>query len=206
MAFLPKTFDFYSGFDAVGGKIIEASQTLLAIMRKELDGDTGVAKLRELEQEADQFTHSTLERLNRTFITPIDREDIHLLATRLDDVLDLIYAVGGRMRIYRPVQLPPYLLDMAGIIVDGTKELGRAVSELRDTKHREKVLQHCVEINRIENAGDEKLREGLAHLFAHEKDPIELIKLKEILETLEEATDACEHVAHVIEGIVLKHA
>ncbi|MBI2343841.1 MAG: DUF47 domain-containing protein [Deltaproteobacteria bacterium] len=206
MPFLPKSFDFYSGFEQLSTKMTEAAEELIVLLRNgTVNGEQHVKQLKTIENEADHIAHEALERLNKTFITPLDREDIHGLVTALDDVVDLIFACGGRFLIYRPNYLHPAVIPMAEFIRNATKEIYNAIHGMRNTSHRRQVLTHCIEVNRIENSADDQVREGLKDLFANEKDPIELIKIKEVLEMLEETNDACEDVAHRIEGIVLKN-
>lgn len=206
MTLMPKTFDFFASFERVAEVTKTAAEELLKLFEPGADRTVLVARLKELEHDADGITHETLERLNRTFITPLDREDIHVLITSLDDVLDLVYACGARLMIYQLKTVPSYLPELARLLNEAVLEVSKAVHRLRDAKSRVRVLDHCVEINRIENASDDKLREALQRMFTEEKDPIELIKIKETVEILEDATDKCEDVANVIEGIVLKHA
>lgn len=144
-----------------------------------------------------------LTKLNSTFITPFDREDIHRLASSIDDVLDLLNAAGDRMIVYKITAVPPATAELAKLIVQQTDEIERAVAGLEKQQH---VLEHCVEINRLENEADRITREAVGHLFDTEKDPIQLIKIKELFETLELATDKAEDAANVLEAVILKSA
>jgi len=150
------------------------------------------------------MTHRILIKLNQTFITPFDREDIHLLASSLDDVLDFIFAASDRLVTYKIIQPSPSAKVLAGIILKQAIELGKAVALLdKDDPH---LLDHCVEVNRLENEADKVSREAIGRLFDGELDPITLIKLKELLEVMEEASDKAEDVADVLETVVLKGA
>jgi predicted phosphate transport protein (TIGR00153 family) len=141
--------------------------------------------------------------LNQTFITPFDREDIHRLTSSLDDVLDFVNAAAVRMTLYRITSPPPAAADLAKLIVRQAEELSAGVSLLETNQ---KVLDHCVEVNRLENEADRVSRKAIAELFEREKDPIQLIKIKELYEVLETATDKAEDAANVLEAVALKSA
>ena len=143
-----------------------------------------------------------MTRLNQTFLTPIDPEDIHRLASRLDDVLDMIDAVVGRLVMFKLATLPPAVSTLATIIEACSRATVKAISAMA---RGDPVAEHLIEINKLENEADRVNRQALAELFANEKDAIELIKLKEIYEMLESATDLCEDVANVIESVVVKN-
>jgi len=149
------------------------------------------------------MTHDIIRMLNQTFITPFDREDIHSLSSALDDVLDFVNAAAIRMTLYRISNVPPAAADLAQLIVTQAEELSKAVSVLEENQ---KVLDHCVEVNRLENEADRVSRKAIAELFEHENDPIQLIKLKELYEVLETATDKAEDAANVLETVALKSA
>jgi predicted phosphate transport protein (TIGR00153 family) len=202
--FLPKTEDFVALFEKSSANIVEA----VCLFRK-LAGDltsvrAGVEQLKELEHEGDRITHETLDKLNTTFITPFDREDIHTLATRLDDILDATDAAGQRLVVYRITKVPPEFLILADLLVESAKEVQKAVLALPDRKKLTSAIASCVEINRLENEADVVLREALGDLFANANDAIEVVKLKDLYSFLEEATDRCEDVANVIETIIMK--
>jgi uncharacterized protein len=162
--------------------------------------------IRELEHEGDRMTHEVIDRLNRTFITPIDREDIHALATEIDDVIDIIQATMDRMQLYRIDKSSPILVQMVDVLVKATEAIGKAVKSLRDMKHTRRTLDFCIEINRLENEGDAILKTALGDLFSDRKDVLEIIKWKEVYEAAEFATDKCEDIANIIEGIIVKNA
>jgi len=157
----------------------------------------------EYEHEGDKITHRILRTLHQTFITPIDREDIHKLTSALDDVIDLIEASAARMAMYRITKPTPAAQRLAEIIVRCTDQVVRGVSALPRFKF---LQEHCIEINRLENEADDVSREGIAALFVEEAPPLEVIKWKEIYETMEMATDRCEDVANILEEIALKHS
>ena len=160
--------------------------------------------IREVEHQGDQITHEVVRRLNTTFITPLDREDIHALISRLDDVLDYIEASAERLVLYRIKEPSSASRAMAEVIVRITHATDRAVRCLR-TRSAD-FHEHAVEVNRLENSADDLLRDSLAALFEEHGDPIDVIKWKEIYETMEIVTDRCEDVVNVIEGIILKMA
>jgi uncharacterized protein len=202
--FLPKTEDFITLFDQASANIVEGVSLL-----RQLAGDlssvrSGVEQLKEIEHEGDRLTHLTLDKLNTSFITPFDREDIHVLATRLDDILDATDAAGQRLVVYRITKVPPEFLTLADLLVESAKEVQKAVLALPNRKKREEAIASCVEINRLENEADVVLREALGDLFANAHDAIEVIKLKELFAFVEDATDRCEDVANVIESIFIK--
>lgn len=160
-------------------------------------------QIKSLEHQGDEMTHQLLIKLNQTFITPFDREDIHALASSLDDVLDFIYGASNRLVTYKITQPSPSAKVLAGIILKQTEELGKAVSLLEKGNG---MLEHCVEVNRLENEADQVTHEAIGRLFDGGYDPITLIKLKELLEILEDATDKAEDAANVLESVVLKSA
>jgi hypothetical protein len=159
-------------------------------------------EIKEVEHKCDFLTHEIIQRLNRTFITPLDREDIHSLARSLDDIMDAIDASAGFVRLYRIQRIRFGARELARIIRDSSEQVTRALTEL---EKRTGVHEYAVEINRLENEADRVHQQALQQLFDEERDPIEVIKWKEILDFLEAATDRCEDVANVLEGVVVKH-
>ena len=207
MAFrlIPKEESFFDLFEAQVNRLVEASGVLVeATERFETLGENA-KRLERLEHDADQLTHEIMERLNKTFITPIDREDIHRLATDLDDVMDLMEAVTERFILFKVQQMLPQAKEIAKVIQQQLQEMQRMIPHLRRMR-RESIMPHCVEINRLENTGDRLLRTAFATLFDGSHEPLVVIKWRELYGLMEEATDKCEDVANVIESIVLKHA
>lgn len=200
---LPRERSFFDRFTEVAANIEAGAAALVELLEDYRDVERKVAHIKDLEHRGDQLTHELMTRLNQTFITPLDREDIHELASKLDDVLDLIDAVASRLIIYRIGQPRPGLADLARTLLKATGEIRAAVSQL---EKQDRILDHCIEINRLENEGDQKVRAAIAHLFEEEKNPTEIIKWKELFEVLEIATDKCEDVANVLESVVLKSA
>jgi predicted phosphate transport protein (TIGR00153 family) len=200
---IPRTVKFFEMFAEMSGNLTRGARLLTEILADFKNVEARVQELHEIEHIGDDMTHAVLTKLNQTFITPFDREDIHRLATSLDDVLDFIYAAAERLTMYKITSAPPAAHQLAQIIVLQTEEIAKGVAHL---EKQDNVLQYCVEINRLENEADRVARDAIARLFEAEKDPIALIKLKELFEVLETATDKAEDAANVLETVVLKSA
>jgi uncharacterized protein len=204
MRLLPKEENFLQQFTRTAEIILEAAVVLDGLATDFTDVEVKVGKIKHLEHEGDQVTHQTFALLSRTWITPIDREDIHDLTKQLDDVLDLIDAAAARLVLFK-IQAPtPELRAQTHLIVQSAQAIQRALGLLSDLKNSRDILDACIEINRLENEADAVNRRAIGRLFEKEKDPFTLLKWKEIYEVLETATDACEDVANVLEQIVLK--
>ena len=199
---IPKDNSFFTMFSAMSDNLIAGARTLVELFANYQDVDKKIEQLHRIEREGDELTHAILTKLNQTFITPLDREDIHELASKLDDVLDFINASGARIVMYRITTPPPAAGELSAIILKQCQELQKAVSLMQKNGN---ILAHCVEINRLENEADLVSQQAIAQLFEREKDPINLIKIKELLEFLERATDKAEDVANVLETVVLKN-
>jgi hypothetical protein len=202
MRLIPKDTSFFQMFSAMSDNLIAGAQTLVDLFADYKDVDKKIDEVRRIEREGDELTHAILTKLNQTFITPFDREDIHQLASKLDDVLDFINASGARLVMYRITAPPAAAGELSKIILMQCQELQKAVSLMQKNGN---ILGHCVEINRLENEADMVSQQAIARLFEYEKDPINLIKVKELLEFLERATDKAEDVANVLETVVLKN-
>ncbi|HSA93648.1 MAG TPA: DUF47 family protein [Terriglobales bacterium] len=200
---IPRETKFFDMFADMSGNLTEGARLLTELLADFQQVDGRVQALKGIEHRGDEMTHSILVKLNQTFITPFDREDIHRLASSLDDVLDLIYAAGERILMYKITEAPPEARELARIIVLQSEQIAKAVVMLEKHNH---VLDYCVEINRLENEADRLARAGIGRLFDEERDPIRLIKIKELYEVLETATDRGEDVANVLESVVLKSA
>ena len=200
---IPRDTSFFDMFAAMSNNLIDAARALVDLFADYRNVDAKIEEIRRIEHLGDEMTHSIMRKLNQTFITPFDREDIHTLASSLDDVVDFINAACARILMYRITDPPPEAGTLARLILAQAEELGKAVSNLQKS---ELVLARCVEINRLENEADQVSRVAIARLFEHETDPITLIKIKELLEFLETATDKAEDVADVLETVVLKNA
>lgn len=200
---VPRETKFFNMFAEMSGNVTDGARLLLEILQDFQNLESRLQKLQEIEHRGDDMTHAVITKLNQTFITPFDREDIHRLATTLDDVLDYVHAAGERLTTYKITQRSPRATRLAELIVRQTEQIAKAISLL--DKH-DTVLEYCVEINRLENEADSVAREAIGKLFEEEKDPIALIKMKELYEVLEMATDKAEDVANVIETVILKSA
>lgn len=200
---VPRDTKFYDLFEEMAKNVVDGAKLLHAILSDFQNVEARVQQLHDIEHKGDELTHSVLVKLHQTFITPFDREDIHELATKIDDVLDFLHAAAERLVMYKITSAPSQAADLAAVIVKQSEEIYKAVKLL--DKH-ESVLERCVEINRLENEADRLARTALAGIFEREKDPINLIKQKELIEVLETATDKAEDAANILESVVLKSA
>ncbi len=207
MAFrlIPKDESFFDMFEQQAERLITGAEVLVQTTERFETIAENAKRLERLEHDADQLTHDLMEKLNRTFITPIDREDIYRLAVDFDDVMDLMEAVTERFILFKIQRVMPHAQEIAKVIQQQTQEINRLVPQLRRMR-RDSILPHCVEINRLENTGDRLLRTAFASLFDGSHDPLTVIKWRELYGLMEEATDKCEDVANTIEAIALKHA
>jgi hypothetical protein len=201
--FLPREEDFFVLFGKQADNIHVGAKALLQMLTHYTGVPEQVQIVKAIEHEGDEITHTILTKLNQTFITPFDREDIHELCSRLDDVIDLIDAAASRFVLYRVDVVRAGTVDLVKVLLSATAETSAAVHALPTP---EKALKHCIEINRYENESDRLCRTLIAQLFDEEKDPVQIIKWKEIFEVIETAVDKCEDVANVIEGVILKSA
>lgn len=207
-AFLPKDKVFYSIFEQVGGNLKEMGAAFRAAI-EETDVTKRTQMLRALEDgehKNDEFTHKIFVELGQNFITPFDREDIHYLATSLDDVADFIYASSKKMVNYQVREIDVFMKDMVIVIQNAIVALDKALHELRNMKNLRAITEACVLINSLENQADDLLDNAIIKLFASNTDPIELVKLKDIYQDMEVITDKCEDAANVIESIIIKYA
>ena len=201
---MPREPKFFDLFEKSVANVAKAAKELADFLEDYTNVPLKVARITELEHEGDAITHQIMEQLHRTFVTPFDREDIALLTERLDDVMDFIEDAANAMLLYRIEQPTTRAREMAAILVTMTSELVVAVPLLRNRSKMKEILEHCVEINRLENEADAIIRHALAELF--DDTPIaDVIKWREIYEHLETAADKGEDVANVLEGVVLKH-
>lgn len=200
---IPRETKFFDLLAELSTAMNEGARLLRSILEDPHDLEERVEQMQAIEHRGDKATHAIIAKLNQTFITPFDREDIHRLASSLDDVLDFMNAAATRLVMYKILHPPVASAELAGIIVLQTEELARGVSLLEKNNG---VLKHCDEINRLEDEADHVSRKAIAELFERERDPIQLIKIKELYEVLETATDKAEDAANVLEAIVLKSA
>ena len=208
MAFslIPKEEKFFELFEAQAVHGVAAAKVFRELAMNWTRDVAPFDKLRDIEHEADMTCHDIYDKLNRTFVTPFDREDIRELASELDTIVDLIESVGQRMYLYQIDRSTDELVRLADILWQSTETLRKAVAELQNPEKSRRVLDYCIEINRLENAGDQALGAAIGKLFQGKPDPLEVMKWKEIYETIEQAIDKCEDVAHTLETILVKQA
>jgi len=204
--FLPREFNFFDLFDKQVEYAVQASVLFKEIASKGAVDAALITKMQEIEHAGDDATHSIIDHLNKTFITPFDREDIHKLATELDDVVDVINTIVSRLRLYKLKWADQNLSEFAVVIDQSVRQVASAVNGLRKPKNLQSIMDSCVEVNRLENVGDVLRDRVLADLFEREKDPIAVIKWKEIYQDAETVLDVCEDVANVVESILVKQA
>jgi predicted phosphate transport protein (TIGR00153 family) len=200
---LPRETKFFDLLAELSTCMSEGARLLRGILEDPHDLEIRVTEMQAIEHRGDKAIHAIMTKLNQSFITPFDREDIHHLASALDDVLDFMNTAATRLVMYKIAQPTAAAAELAGILVLQSEELARGVSLLEKNG---KVMQHCDEVNRLEDVADQVSRKAIGELFEHEKDPIQLIKMKELYEVLESATDKAEDAANVLEAIVLKSA
>ena len=199
---IPREEKFFADFTTLADRIVSGATLLERMLSSDPPNWDIALQIKQVESECDSLTHNIIQRLNRTFVTPIDREDIHTLAKSLDDVMDAIDAAAAVTRRYRMASLRYGARELASLTWQSTMQVKVAVEAL---EKRKDVAQVAMEVNRLENAADDIHDEALRRLFEEEKDAITVIKWKEVLDLLEEATDRCEDCANVLEGVVVKH-
>jgi uncharacterized protein len=203
MRLIPHEAKFFELFAELSGNLTAGAKLLRSILEDPRDLPLRVEQVQAIEHKGDRATHAIITKLNQTFITPFDREDIHRLASSLDDVLDYVNSAAVRLVMYKISAPPKVAADLAALIVLQCEQLAHGVSLLEKNGH---VMEHCAEVNRLEDQADFVSRRAIADLFENERDPIQLIKLKELYEVLEFATDKAEDAANVLEAIVVKSA
>ena len=203
---MPTEENFFELFDDIAQVLVDAAVCLHDFITDYQDLESKSHALRDMERRVDHATDEICKRLNISFVTPIDREDIHSLAISMDDVLDYMEAAADRMRLYGVEAPREEAAELSALLVEGTKLIQKSVSALADFRDINSILGPCVEINKLENQGDQVLRKALARLFKEETRPLEIAKWQEIFDRLETATDRCEDVANVLESIVVKNA
>ncbi len=204
--FLPREEKFFDLFEQSAQNMVKAARVLREVVNTWEFVEGKVAEITELEHEGDTITHQIMAQVHRTFVTPFDREDIALLAHTLDDVTDFIHHAADAMSIYRVNQPGQRAKELCDTIVQATNEVARAIPQLRHRAQFKQILERCVEINRLENKADEVYRSAMGELFDDTTDITQIIKWREIYEHMEGASDRCEDVANVLEGVALKHA
>jgi predicted phosphate transport protein (TIGR00153 family) len=204
--FFPRDFNFFDAFDNHASLAVEAAVYFKELVTKGEVDELALGKMQTIEHQADEATHIIIDQLNKTFITPFDREDIHALAKELDDVVDMVATIVNRMKVYKLTEPNKNLIEFAKVIEASVRAMAAAVQGLRHVKNSKAIAKCCVEINTLENVGDSMRDRVLAELFETETDPINVIKWKEIYENSETILDICEDVANVVESIVVKQA
>jgi predicted phosphate transport protein (TIGR00153 family) len=202
---LPRDADFFEFFEHHARVTAAGAREFQALVQDASRMVLAVKRIKELEHEADETVRNCLERLHSTFMTPIDRYSIHELITALDDVMDMIDGTARKINLYELTEFPQNIRDTADVLVRATDFMAEVVGGLKKMGNGRAILEKCVEIKRCETDADAIHADAVARLFREEKDPIALIKWREIYEGVESATDSCEDVANVVEGIVLEH-
>jgi len=200
---IPRERRFYDLFDRQAEKVVEAARLLLAALDDISKLPQLQREIRDVEHAGDELTHEIVRTLNRTFVTPFDREDIFALGSGLDDVLDYIDEIAETMLLYGITEVSPPAKEMASLLSEAVGQLQSAISKLES---RQGSLEHGIEVHRIENMGDQASRRAIGELFGGAHDPLTVIKLKEFYTLLEDSLDRCEDVAQVIENIIIKNA
>jgi predicted phosphate transport protein (TIGR00153 family) len=201
---IPKDVKFFEMFKEMGIIITEGAELLRDMLNNFEDPVASQKRIKDVEHRGDHKTHEIIKTLNKSFVTPFDREDIYALSAALDDIIDLIDASAQRIVMYNVEKPTPESKELAFIILKGCQTIERALSHMGGKF--EHIAEHCMEVNSLENEADRVCREAISRLFDEEKDPIQLIKWKEIYETLEKATDKCEDAANILESVVVKNA
>ncbi|ACC97612.1 Phosphate transport regulator [Elusimicrobium minutum Pei191] len=208
MAFslMPKTTEFFDLFDMQAENLVQGSRLFLEIVNEKKFEDVSAERMHALEHKGDEINHKIVNVLNETFVTPFDREDILALAGNMDNIIDAMYLITKRLSIYKIKETTPELKQYAVLLEKSVLTLQKMVKTMRlGSKAMKETLKYCVEINRLENEGDALRDKAITHLFEESKDPIFIIKWKEIYEAAESATDMCEFVANTVETILVKN-
>ena len=205
---LPKDDKFFTLLEESAQNLVQAAEVMkkIALTKNKSEIEALVNRIHDHEHDGDTVTHKIFSELNSTFVTPLDREDIHTLASALDDILDHMDGSAGRFVLYKLKSWPPKMAQLADILRLSINELHHGVSLLRNIQQFDELQKVFLKVNEYENAADAVFEQAVAELFDKEKSPIQIIKLKEIYVGLETATDKCEDAANVLEGIVIKHA
>jgi uncharacterized protein len=201
---IPREEKFFDLFDQMAKALQDGAALFTNLCMNWDPNSPAIQKLRDLEHECDITTHEIMDKLNRTFVTPIDREDIHELAKELDDVIDIIQAISERMLLFRIDRVREDLIELAKILEEAIANVTKAITSIRELNRPRRILDYCIEINRLENRADRTFEQAIAKLFNNDNEPIDIIKWKEIYDATESATDKCEDLANTIEGIVVK--
>jgi hypothetical protein len=201
---LPRKVCFFDYFEQLAVMIIQACEAFRDLTEGKADNVEQAGRIKDIEHQADNLTHKCIEEINKTFITPIDRVDIHSLIKRLDDIVDSVDACASRIMLYEITEMRPEAMQLAEVLVKAAHEIEVALKGLRNLKNAPVIEEKLIAIHQLENDGDTILRAALMRLFKEEDSAIQVIKWKEIFERLEKATDRCEDVANIIEKIVIE--
>jgi uncharacterized protein len=201
---LPKNVSFYDFFDQVAVIALETSRLFLSLTSETDNFRSKVLRIKELEHEADAVTHQCVRALHQTFITPIDRFDILNVIKNMDDIIDLTDGAAARMQLYEITEIRPEVRDLADVLFRATLELQKTIKFMRDMKNAQLISDSCIQLHLFENEADVIHRNAVSRLFKDDISPVMVIKWKEIFEFVERATDCCEDVANIIEGIMIE--
>lgn len=201
--FMPHDGDFFFLFQKQADNVVVGAQAFVAMLEHYTGVPEQVQRIKAIEHNGDEITHQIFRKLNQTFVTPFDREDIHELCSTMDDVIDLVDAAASRFVLYRVSQVRHGTVELCKVLAATASEVKNTIYAMESP---DKALHHVIEINRLENESDRICRTLIAQLFEEEKNPVEIIKWKEIFEVIETAVDKCEDVSNVIESVILKNA
>lgn len=204
-SFLPREEKFFDLLEEHAQGVLAGCELFLEIAKSWSPHHPGIHKMRELEHESDLTTHEIMDLLNRSFVTPIDREDIHQLAKQLDDVIDIANRIVVRMELFGIQSVTPAFIELTSILHDAQNVVVKAVGCVRELNRPQRLLDYCVEINRLENAGDRAAEKAIHQLFTSPHDALEVIKWKELYDFIEDGIDTCEDIANTLESIVVKY-
>jgi hypothetical protein len=203
---IPREEKFFELFRSQAANVVEGAKLLKDLLEDYTDVDQKRMKIEKCESVGDEIAHAIIEKLNTTFITPMDSEDIHALTSALDDILDLINATSQRLHLYRVDAITEAAIELGNVVLRAAEETEALTDSMEDLRNVKNMKGRWIEVNRLENEGDTISRNAIAGLFEHQRDPIEVIKWKELYEHLETAIDKCEDAANIIEAVVLKNA
>lgn len=205
--FVPKDRKFFPLFEQGSANLIKIAQVLVELLNSTDDNrkQALTKEIEDLEHKGDEITHQIFLELGKNFITPFDREDIHALASAIDDIADYIHGSSTRLQLYKINDITPTMKELGSLILQGCQDIDKAIIELKNLRNLRLIAESCVRINSMENQADTVFERAVADLFEYEQDAKVIIKYKEVLSALETATDKCEDVANVMESILVKH-
>lgn len=202
---IPRDEHFFDLLEEHAKRVHQSVQVFQEMLHDWSPQHPSIQKIRDLEHEGDMTAHEILSRLNRTFVTPIDREDIHLLTKQIDDVLDILLKVAVRLQLFTIEKITPELASLTKLLEEASGVVVKAISSIRHLDRPQRILDYCIEINQIEDSADQFSDEAILRLFSDNKETLEVIKWKEIYDTMEMAIDTCEDIANTIQGVVIKY-